>query len=129
MSEILSNILPLILVVGVVVIKLVSGAKSASAQNNNAPTDEQGEDVEEPFIGENFPTIEVMPEPRKPKKKRPKPSNLQKESKQKAVVPVAPVNAIEEEHSSVPAKERIRIKTKSDAKRAIIYSEIFNKKY
>ena len=44
MSEILSNILPLILVVGVVVIKLVSGAKSASAQNNNAPTDEQGED-------------------------------------------------------------------------------------
>ena len=129
MSEILSNILPLILVVGVVVIKLVSGAKSASAQNNDAPDDEQGEVVEKPFIGENFPTIEIVPEPRKPKKEQQKPRKWQKEIKQKPVVPVAPVNAIEEEHSSVPAKERIRIKTKSDAKRAIIYSEIFNKKY
>lgn len=128
MSEILSDFLPLILVVGVVVFKLVAGARSASAQNNDAPDDEQGEVVEKPFIGENFPTIEIVPEPRKPKKEQQKPRKRQKEIKQKPVAPVAPVDAVEE-HSSVPAKERIRIKTKSDAKRAIIYSEIFNKKY
>ena len=128
MSDILSDILPVTLVIAVAVFKIVSGAKKKSAQTKDVPPYEPKEEIEEPYVGENFPEIDIVPEPRVPKKETPKPRNIQKDKKHKAVVLVEPANRAEEERPQ-PAKERIRINTKSEAKKAIIYSEIFNKKY
>lgn len=100
------------------------------------PSETGGNKLPRGVMGEAFPTIEPVeeeesfvveqPRPRKRKNSAPAPRPVQKAS-------VAPSAAVTQSPApkEAPAaqKERFAIKTKSDAKRAIIYSEIFNRKY
>lgn len=80
------------------------------------------EDDEAPLYEEEYPAPEVV---EAPKRKVPK-KNVRKASKEAtrttASVPVPPEPNNEK-------KEHIRIDSRSEAKRAFIYSEIFNRKY
>ena len=90
-------------------------------QNN---TDEQQSAEVFPPIEPLIPEEEEMPE----QQPRPAPAKPAKRPVQQKPVTPAPVEAAKEE----PAKKErpsYGIKSKSDAKRAIIYSEIFKRKY
>ena len=104
---------------------LVGVAYVVSAIRHMTPSETGGNKLPRGVMGEAFPTIEPVeekepfvveqPRPRKRKNSAPAPRPVQKAS--------APKEA------PAAQKERFAIKTKSDAKRAIIYSEIFNRKY
>lgn len=115
---------------------LVGVAYVVSAIRHMTPSETGGNKLPRGVMGEAFPAIEPVeeeepfvveqPRPRKRKNSAPAPRPVQKAS-------VAPSAAVEPSPApkEAPAaqKERFAIKTKSDAKRAIIYSEIFNRKY
>lgn len=115
---------------------LVGVAYVVSAIRHMTPSETGGNKLPRGVMGEAFPTIEPVeekepfvverPRPRKRKNSAPAPRPVQKAS-------VAPSAAVTQSPApkEAPAaqKERFAIKTKSDAKRAIIYSEIFNRKY
>lgn len=115
---------------------LVGVVYVVSAIRHMTPSETGGNKLPRGVMGEAFPTIEPVeeeepfvveqPRPRKRKNSAPAPRPVQKAS----VAPSATV-AQSPAPKEAPAaqKERFAIKTKSDAKRAIIYSEIFNRKY
>lgn len=101
------------------------------------------DDGGKPIFGEGFPTIDVLepepePEPYKQAPERPvvvpKPSADVVKQRLKAVdrslkttAPVTPVP--EKSDEPVRHKRLVALNNKSEAKRAFIYSEIFNRKY
>lgn len=81
-------------------------------------------------MGEVFPTVEILePEPVVPvQQKKKKPSAAKPKAQPKTTARTA--EKAPETAAAAPARENdYAIKNKSDAKRAIIYSEIFGKKY
>lgn len=115
---------------------LVGVAYVVSAIRHMTPSETGGNKLPRGVMGEAFPTIEPVeeeesfvverPRPRKRKNSAPAPRPVQKAS----VAPSAAVTPSPAPKEAPAAqKERFAIKTKSDAKRAIIYSEIFNRKY
>lgn len=115
---------------------LVGVACVVSAIRHMTPSETGGNKLPRGVMGEAFPTIEPVeeeepfvveqPRPRKRKNSAPAPRPVQKASAAPSAA-VAPSPAPKE--APAAQKERFAIKTKSDAKRAIIYSEIFNRKY
>lgn len=116
---------------------LVAGVVYVISALRHMPTSETGESkLPRGIMGEAFPTIELVeedepivveqPRPRKRKNRAPAPRPVQTASAASSAA-VTPSPAAKE--APAPQKERFAIKTKSDAKRAIIYSEIFNRKY
>ena len=113
---------------------LVGVAYVVSAIRHMTPSETGGNKLPRGVMGEAFPTIEPVeepfvveqPRPRKRKNSAPAPRPVQKAS----VAPSAAVTPSPDPKEAPAAqKERFAIKTKSEAKRAIIYSEIFNRKY
>lgn len=115
---------------------LVGVACVVSAIRHMTPSETGGNKLPRGVMGEAFPTIEPVeeeepfiveqPRPRKRKNSAPAPRPVQKASVAPSAAVVEPLTANE---APAAKKERFAIKTKSDAKRAIIYSEIFNRKY
>lgn len=113
---------------------LVGVAYVVSAIRHMTPSETGGNKLPRGVMGEAFPAIEPVeepfvveqPRPRKRKNSAPALRPVQKASVAPSAA-VAPSPAPKE--APAAPKERFAIKTKSDAKRAIIYSEIFNRKY
>jgi outer membrane biosynthesis protein TonB len=106
----------------------ISYARNAAAIKRRA---EEVEQEQPEVLGDEFPPIEPFEEiftvqqPVEPVQK-PKPKPLKREAIHRPQAHVRPEAAPAE----APKKEsQYAIKSKSDAKRAIIYSEIFNRKY
>lgn len=106
-----------------------------SAMRKLSSTETEGGRLPRGVMGEAFPAIEPVedepivveqPRPRKRKNRAPAPRPVQTASAASSAA-VTPSPAAKE--APAPQKERFAIKTKSDAKKAIIYSEIFNRKY
>lgn len=114
---------------------LVGVAYVVSAIRHMTPSETGGNKLPRGVMGEAFPTIEPVEE------KEPLSWSGRAPERGKTVcrlhapckASVAPSAAVAPSPApkEAPAaqKERFAIKTKSDAKRAIIYSEIFNRKY
>lgn len=115
---------------------LVGVAYVVSAIRHMTPSETGGNKLPRGVMGEAFPTIEPVeeeepfvveqPRPQERKKTAPASRSVRKTSAAPSAA-VAPSPAPKE--APAAQKERFAIKTKSDAKRAIIYSEIFNRKY
>lgn len=132
MIDYISDILPILIIVAVVIFKLyksVNEMQRVPSEDNDA-----SDDAQPSFFPEAFPTVEPLQNVTEPK------SNVRKNNFSKVKkdlkynkdtslqVNIETQNSeVLQEHTSSLGK--ISIRTKSDAKRAIIYSEIFNKKY
>lgn len=108
----------------------ISYARNAAAIKRRA---EEVEQEQPEVLGDEFPPIEpieeifTMQQPVEPVQK-PKPQ--QRPSAHRPVTPSAASARPATAPAEAPKKEsQYAIKSKSDAKRAIIYSEIFNRKY
>lgn len=108
----------------------------AILRDNPAPTktgkDVAGEALPQSgtLVGDSFPAIEILPAavPESKVKKDVAPTRRKEKPTPVSVKPVAVKGAVATE-SSEKDKLKISIKNKSDAKRAIISAEIFNRKY
>lgn len=92
------------------------------------------------IMGDDFPTIEPMEEDEPFVMEQPQPKNNKKavqelftnmsaSAAKKATATTSATVAEPFDDAPIAKKEHFAIKTKSDAKKAIIYSEIFNRKY
>ena len=101
---------------------------------NLAPSGGKGAQL----FGEEFPEVEVLESQPQPEvvaampEKRPVKPKQKRGGASKPVSQTQPVRPVEEEKDDTkPASEGrlVRLNNKSEAKRAFIYSEIFNRKY
>ncbi len=122
------------IIIGIVIVAVVyifSNLRKLSSTDAEESTLPRG------VMGEPFPTVEPWEmEPQPFTEQHPvTPKSKGKSRKKKPAQPpfsVPPVKTAvppADEDVSASKKESFAIKTKSDAKRAIIYSEIFNRKY
>lgn len=93
-------------------------------------TEVEDSDLPRSIMGDAFPAIEVVDEREQP---APRPKQKTTKKAHASYKPAAPIAAAADEpvvqEPAPEKKNHFAIKSKSDAKRAIIYSEIFNRKY
>ncbi|MBQ8365183.1 MAG: hypothetical protein IJX41_04800 [Bacteroidaceae bacterium] len=122
------------IIIGIVIVAVVyifSNIRKLSSTDAEESTLPRG------VMGEPFPTVEpweMEPQPfteQHPVTPKSKGKSRKKKSVQATIIapPVDTAAQPANEDVSASKKESFAIKTKSDAKRAIIYSEIFNRKY
>lgn len=122
------------IIIGIVIVAVVyifSNIRKLSSTDAEESTLPRG------VMGEPFPTVEpweMEPQPfteQHPVTPKSKGKSRKKKSVQATIIapPVDTAAQPVEEDTAASKKESFAIKTKSDAKRAIIYSEIFNRKY
>lgn len=124
MIDLILEYLPVALVVLFIISKL-----GGSKRNEAETVDDSQNDEDRPPRNHKYKKIsEVFAKLRESDEKSAEPAEKVKNREPQEPVKVAPVPAVKQE-SDGKRKERIRINTKSEAKKAFIYSEIFNKKY
>lgn len=122
------------IIIGIVIVAVVyifSNIRKLSSTDAEESTLPRG------VMGEPFPTVEpweMEPQPfteQHPVTPKSKGKSRKKKSVQATIIapPVDTAAQPVEEDTAASKKESFAIKSKSDAKRAIIYSEIFNRKY
>lgn len=117
MDEFMMEFLPdiVLFVIAIVWVCIANSQKKANAET-----------LPQSPVEDTFPQIEILEpvvQPEKSAMKRPK--NAINRHK----VPSVPKSVKAEEPARQKQRQRISMKTKSDAKRAFLYSEIFNRKY
>lgn len=132
MIDYISDILPFLIVVAVVIFKLYKSANEVQRVPSDA--NDASDDVQPSSFPEAFPTVEPLQTVTEPKSNvhNKKISKVKKDIKYDR--DASPQAGIETQNSEAQQEHagslgKFSIRTKSDAKRAIIYSEIFNKKY
>lgn len=122
------------ILIGIVIVAVVY-IFSLMRKLSSTETDEEA--LPRGVMGEAFPTVETYkmePQPfttQRNSRSKSKGQLRKKKSVQATIIP-PPVDTaaqLVEEDTAASKKESFAIKSKSDAKRAIIYSEIFNRKY
>lgn len=120
--------------IGIVIVAVVY-IFSLMRKLSSTETDEEA--LPRGVMGEAFPTVETYkmePQPfttQRDGRSKSKGQSRKKKSVQATIIapPVDTAAQPVEEDTAASKKESFAIKSKSDAKRAIIYSEIFNRKY
>lgn len=124
MIDFILEYLPVALVILFVIYK-VRGSNLNETETDSDP--QNGED-RPPKMHKYKNLSEMFAKLREADEKSAEPSEKVKNREPQETVKVAPDSA-EPREKEGKRKERIRINTKSEAKKAFIYSEIFNKKY
>ena len=122
------------IIIGIVIVAVVY---IFSLMRKLSSTDAEESTLPRGVMGEPFPTVEpykMEPQPfteQHPVTPKSKGKSRKKKSVQATIIapPVDTAPQPVEEDTAASKKEGFAIKSKSDAKRAIIYSEIFNRKY
>lgn len=110
----------------ITVILIIVGSVFYYYVKDKLATDENNEQVP---VNEVFPSVDIYAVPEQPRvvaEGDVRQITPVQKAKKKVTKPIA-ANAVSSEKN--PAEARISMKTKSEAKRAFIYSEIFNRKY
>ncbi len=131
MRDFLSEIFPLLFAgLAILIFRHIKILLSSSKMANDMPQPDDDETTNSQprnIFSEIFPQMEVLKSAPQPEKRK---EALQtKRKKEEPKITMSHPKQQTESAKKKDAHERISIKTKSEAKRAFIYSEIFNRKY